>query len=110
MAAARLTLERVRKAVRIDEGEVDDSMLHDWIITAYSAVENHLFRRVYDSVDELLVDPSGVLVDEVINQAVCLLVGHFNRYREAGEMGAVTEIPFGVEWLLRNYVNMAGGA
>ena len=65
------------------------------------AIENHLARPV-------LTDPpengsTGIQVNDVIIQAARMLVSHFNEHRESTTEYNLDSLPFGYDYLLRDY-------
>lgn len=102
----KIDLARTKLHLRVD-GDEEDTLIEGWIAAAYLAIEGKIFAKLYE--DAIPDGAAGVLVDEVINSAALLIVGHLYANREAVAPGQQAEIPVGVDWLLLPYVNTAGG-
>ena len=103
----KIDLATAKVHLRVD-GTADDALITGWIAAAYLAVEGAIFRKVYaDTVPA--DDATGVVVDDLINAAVLLIVGHLYANREATAPAGMAELPMGAQWLLQPYINTAGG-
>lgn len=107
---AKIGLADAKLHLRVD-GSDEETLIAAWIAAAYSNVEGRIFRKVYDTGDTIPEeDTTGIHVNEAINAAVLLIVGHLYANREDVITGATsTAIPMGSEFLITPYINFAGG-
>lgn len=108
---AKIDLAAAKLHLRVD-GSDEDTLITAWIAAAYSNVEGRIFRKVYDAGETIPEeDTTGIHVNEAINAAVLLIVGHLYANREDVVTGATaTQLPMGSEFLITPYINFAGGA
>lgn len=108
---AKIDLAAAKLHLRVD-GSDEDALITAWIAAAYSNVEGRIFRKVYDSAETIPEeDTTGIKVNEAINAAVLLIVGHLYANREDVLTGTTaTALPMGSEFLITPYINFAGGA
>ncbi len=98
-----ITLTDIKQQCRIDETDnSEDAMLTFYLMAAKIAVSNHIDRKLFDSEKEK-GDKDGVVIDEVLEMAMLLLVGHFYEHREATSDIQLHECPIGYEALLHPY-------
>lgn len=102
----RIDLTRARLHLRVDDDE-EDELINGWIAAAYLAIEGKIFAKLYEG--DIPEGAVGVVIDEAINAAAQLILGHLNANREAVAPGQAAEIPMGADWLLLPYVNTSGG-
>ena len=107
----KVTLATAKAHLRVD-GTDEDALITAWIAAAYMAVEGRIFRKVYETGATIPAeDTTGIHVNEAINAAVLLIVGHLYANREDVITGATsTAMPMGSEFLITPYINFAGGA
>lgn len=108
---AKIDLAAAKLHLRVTESD-EDTLIAAWIAAAYSNVEGRIFRKVYDTGATIPEeDTSGIHVNEAINAAVLLIVGHLYANREDVITGATSmAMPMGSEFLITPYINFAGGA
>lgn len=108
---AKIDLAAAKLHLRVD-GSDEDTLIAAWIAAAYSNVEGRIFRKVYDTGATIPAeDTTGIHVNEAINAAVLLIVGHLYANREDVITGATSAaMPMGSEFLITPYINFAGGA
>lgn len=92
-----IDLDLVKRSVRADDFSDDDQHLE--FLT--EAATEFITRRVNRDIEEL-VDPDGHLPAPLV-QAILLVVGHWYNQREAVASVAMTEVPVGVDALVRQY-------
>lgn len=107
---AKIDLPAAKLHLRVD-GDDEDTLITAWIAAAYLGVEGRIFRKVYDTPDTIPEeDTTGIHVNEAINAAVLLIVGHLYAHREDVITGvSTTALPMGSEFLITPYINFAGG-
>ncbi|MFT3815443.1 MAG: head-tail connector protein [Acidovorax sp.] len=107
--SVKIDLARAKLHLRVD-GDDEDTLIAAWIAAAYLVIEGAIFRKVYQADGEIPpTDTTGIVLDEVINSAALLIVGHLYANREATVNAQTIEVPMGAQWLLRPYINTAGG-
>lgn len=108
---AKIDLAAAKTHLRIDPDVTEeDTLIESWLLAAYLAIEGKIFRKVYADPGAVPADDTlGIGADEAINSAALLIIGHLYANREAVAPGQAAEIPMGADWLLRPYVNTAGG-
>ena len=108
---AKIDLATAKLHLRVTEPE-EDTLITALIAAAYLSVEGRIFRKVYDAGETIPEeDTTGIHVNEAINAAVLLIVGHLYANREDVVAGATaTQLPMGSEFLITPYINFAGGA
>lgn len=99
----KITLEQAKLHLRVD-GPEEDVLISSWILAAYLAIEGKIFRKVV--AEEPAPDSLDVQVDEAINSAVLLILGHLHENRGSESV----EMPQAAIWLVTPYINYAGGA
>ncbi|WP_432480596.1 head-tail connector protein [Moraxella sp. ZY200743] len=92
-----ITLEQVKHQCRIEHDD-EDELLRSYISAAYDYVSNFTSREFEDNGGDLEYTPS-------INQACLMLITHWYENREATKtnMVTITQVPFGVQYLLTPY-------
>ena len=107
----KVDLATAKIDLRIDPDVTEeDTLIEVWIKAAYLAIEGKIFRKVYDAAADIPdTDPSGIVVDDVINSVALLIIGHLYANREAVAPGQAAAIPMGVDWLLDHYINTSQG-
>lgn len=107
---AKIDIAAAKLHLRVD-GSDEDTLIAAWIAAAYSNVEGRIFRKVYETGATIPAeDTTGVHVNEAINAAVLLIVGHLYANREDVITGVTaTPMPMGSEFLITPYINFAGG-
>ena len=99
----KIDLPRAKLHLRVD-GSDEDTLITSWIDAAYLAIEGTIFRKVYVTAADIPPeDTTGIVLDEAINSAALLIIGQLYANREA------SGVPTSAQWLLRPYVNAAGG-
>lgn len=108
---AKIDFVAAKLHLRVTEPD-EDTLIAALIAAAYANVEGRIFRKVYDTDETIPAeDTTGIHVNEAINAAVLLIVGHLYANREDVITGATsTAIPMGSEFLITPYINFAGGA
>lgn len=104
----KIDLARAKLHLRVD-GDEEDALIGGWIAAAYLAIEGKIFAKLYEDGASIPEGAAGVVIDEAINAAAQLIIGHLYANREAVAPGQIAEIPMGADWLLLPYVNAAGG-
>jgi len=104
----KIDLARAKLHLRVD-GDEEDTLIEGWIAGAYLAIEGKIFAKLYEDQASIPEGVAGVVVDEAINSASQLIIGHLYANREAVAPGQAAEIPMGAQWLLQPYINTAGG-
>ena len=104
----KIELARAKLHLRV-EGDEEDALIEGWIAAAYLAIEGKIFAKLYEDQTSIPEGAAGVEIDEVINSAAQLIIGHLYASREAVAPGQAAEIPMGADWLLLPYINTAGG-
>ena len=85
-----VTLAEAKLHLRVD-GTDEDALIAALIAAAYANVEGRIFRKVYDTDETIPAeDTTGIHVNEAINAAVLLIVGHLYAYREDVITGATS--------------------
>lgn len=97
---AYIDLDLIKHQLNLDADFCDDDeyllILAD---VAVRAVENHIDQNIEKFVDD------GKL-DAPLQHACLLLIATWYQNRESVTYGAVLQVPHGLEYLLRPYVNM----
>jgi hypothetical protein len=108
---AKIDLPAAKLHLRVDSAD-EDTLITAWIKAAYLGVEGRIFRKVYEAGETIPEeDTTGIHVNEAINAAVLLIVGHLYANREDASVGATAAaLPMGSEFLITPYINFAGGA
>jgi uncharacterized phage protein (predicted DNA packaging) len=108
---AKINLAAAKLHLRVTEPD-EDTLITALIAAAYLSVEGRIFRKVYDTGETIPEeDTTGIRVNEAINAAVLLIVGHLYANREDVITGATSPaMPMGSEFLITPYINFAGGA
>lgn len=107
----KIDLPAAKLHLRVD-GADEDALITAWIAAAYLGVEGRIFRKVYETGATIPEeDITGIHVNEAINAAVLLIVGHLYANREDVVIqGQPAVLPMGSEFLITPYINFAGGA
>lgn len=107
---AKIDFVAAKLHLRVTEPD-EDTLIAALIAAAYANVEGRIFRKVYDTDETIPAeDTTGIHVNEAINAAALLIVGHLYANREDVVVGNVSVLPMGSDYLLTPYVNFAGGA
>lgn len=98
-----IDLDLVKMHLRID-GNGEDNYLSLLISTARKYSEQYCDRKIYKTLEELAADPDSgklpILVDETIEQAELMLIGHWYATRETVEAVNMTEVPMATTVML----------
>lgn len=99
-----LTIEALKEQCRITWNYDDDYILR-LRTSALALIATEINRTIYFSEAELADanNSNGLLMNEAINQALALIVGHWYENRQAETSQSLTALPYGVEALLQPY-------
>lgn len=87
----------LKKSVRADDFDDDDTLLHHYLDAAESYVLSLTNREEEDLRNQDGTWPSDLL------QAIIMLAGHWYNQREAASGVAMSEVPFGVMAICKRY-------
>lgn len=104
----KIDLAHAKLHLRVDDTE-EDALIEGWIAAAYLAIEGKIFAKLYEDQADIPEGAVGVVIDESINAAAQLILGHLYTNREAVAPSQSAEIPMGADWLLQPFINTAGG-
>ena len=98
-----IDLALVKMHLRID-GDAENNYLSRLIPAARRYSEQYCDRRIYDTADELAVDPAPekgpILADETVDQAELMLIAHWYAVRETVGAVNMTEVPMATTAML----------
>ncbi|MNK87639.1 Phage gp6-like head-tail connector protein [compost metagenome] len=100
-----LNLDEVREQLRIEAEDTSDMLLGRYLGAAVRRFETRTLRQLYATAQDI-PDPAPanalVLEDDVV-LALLLLVGHWDKNREAATDLQLAPIPYGFEELAAPY-------
>ncbi|HDR1425108.1 head-tail connector protein [Pasteurella multocida] len=83
-----LNLDLVKLHCRIDSDDEDD-LLRSYILSAISYIQSQLNRNLHnESVPDS--DPTGIVINPSIQQAMLMIIAHWYEHRESVVLGSVT--------------------
>ena len=106
----KIDLARAKLLLRVDLDDTQENVLiTSWITAAYLAIEGKIFAKLFEDAASIPEGAAGVVIDDGIQAAAQLILGHLYANREATAPGQLAEVPMGAEWLLQPYINTSGG-
>ncbi|MBS9781472.1 MAG: head-tail connector protein [Gammaproteobacteria bacterium] len=101
-----ITLTDIKQQCRIDDCDTsEDALLYRYLSVAKVAVSRHIDRKIFASEQEK-GDKDGVVIDEMLEMAMLLLIGHFYEHREATSDIQMFECPLGYDSVIDPYRNI----
>ncbi|HDR1007467.1 head-tail connector protein [Pasteurella multocida] len=83
-----LNLDLIKLHCRIDSDD-EDELLESYVNSAKSYIQSQLNRKLH-SESVPASDPTGILINPSIQQAMLMIIAHWYEHRESVVLGSVT--------------------
>lgn len=101
-----IDIAQVRAQVRLEADDTsEDALLTLYLGAAKRAIESHTNRTLYNAVEDVPAegDDSALVINEDIDLAMLLIIGHWYANREAVSGTQKLSVPLGFEYLIEPY-------
>lgn len=97
-----MDLRQVKRHCRIDEtDQEEDALLEAYIQAAEQKVRTYLDRTLYRNLEDRPdSDPTGIVINPAITQAMLMLVSHFYEHRSTVSEVEMMPVPQSLAFLL----------
>lgn len=97
-----ITLETAKLHLKVDTTD-DDNMIAIYLGAAERAAMDYCNRTIYEGAESIGSDLDGVVINDAIEAAILLNLGHLYVNREGVDTVQKQELPLGIQSLLQPY-------